>query len=60
MTASSLAPGSVSAASAAAPPPRLLERVRDRVRVLHYSIGAEQAYVDWARRFILFHAKRDP
>jgi hypothetical protein len=28
--------------------------------VLHCSIRTEQAYVDWARRFILFHGKRHP
>ena len=26
----------------------------------HYSIRTESAYVDWARRFILFHSKRHP
>lgn len=40
--------------------PRLLDRLRTRIRVLHYSIRTEQAYVDWARRFILFHGKRHP
>lgn len=40
--------------------PRLLDRVRDRIRVKHYSIRTEQAYVDWIRRFILFHDKRHP
>jgi integron integrase len=39
---------------------RLLDRVRDRVRVLHYSIRTEDAYVQWIRRFILFHGKRHP
>ena len=39
---------------------KLLDRVRDRVRVLHYSIRTEDAYVDWIRRFILFHGKRHP
>jgi hypothetical protein len=34
--------------------------VRDRVRVLHYSIRTEDAYVQWIRRFILFHGKRRP
>lgn len=34
--------------------------MRERIRVLHYSIRTEQAYVDWARRFILFHDKRHP
>ena len=41
-------------------PPRLLERVRDRIRVKHYSLRTEQAYVDWIKRFILFHGKRHP
>ncbi len=39
---------------------KLLDRVRDRVRVLHYSIRTEDAYVQWIRRFILFHGKRHP
>ena len=33
---------------------------RWRLRVKHYSIRTEQAYVDWIRRFILFHRKRHP
>lgn len=44
-------------------PPRrspFLEQVRDAIRVRHYSIRTEQAYVDWIRRYILFHAKRHP
>ncbi|RMG35712.1 MAG: hypothetical protein D6720_06565 [Gammaproteobacteria bacterium] len=40
--------------------PRLLDRVRERCRVKHYSIRTEQRYVDWIRRFILFHGKRHP
>jgi integron integrase len=40
--------------------PRLLDRMRAEIRVRHYSIRTEQAYVDWARRFILFHNKRHP
>ena len=40
--------------------PKLLDLLRQRIRVLHYSIRTEQAYVDWARRFILFHGKRHP
>ncbi len=39
---------------------KLLDRVRDRVRVLHYSIRTEGAYVQWIKRFILFHHKRHP
>ena len=41
-------------------PPRLLTRVRDRIRYKHYSIRTEQAYVDWIKRFIYFHDKRHP
>ena len=41
-------------------PPRLLEQVRSRLRVKHYSIRTERAYVDWIKRFIRFHGKRHP
>ena len=34
--------------------------MRDRVRVKHYSIRTETQYVQWIRRFILFHGKRHP
>ncbi|TAK53982.1 MAG: integron integrase [Gammaproteobacteria bacterium] len=40
--------------------PRLLDQVRDRIRVLHYSYRTEQQYSAWIRRFILFHGKRHP
>lgn len=40
--------------------PKLLDQVRCHIRTLHYSIRTEQAYVDWIRRFILFHNKRHP
>jgi integron integrase len=39
---------------------KLLHQVRWHLRVKRYSIRTEQAYVDWIRRFILFHAKRHP
>ena len=41
-------------------PPRLLDQVRERIRVKHYSIRTEEAYVDWTRRFVLWHGKRHP
>jgi len=41
-------------------PPRLLDQLRARRRVKHYSIRTEEAYVDWVRRYILFHRKRHP
>lgn len=40
--------------------PRLLDRMRAEIRLRHYSIRTEEAYVGWARRFILFHGKRHP
>lgn len=43
-----------------AAPPKLLDRVRWHLRVKHYSLRTEHAYVDWIRRFILFHRKQHP
>lgn len=40
--------------------PRLMDQVRERLRVKHYSIRTEQVYTDWIKRFILFHGKRHP
>jgi integron integrase len=42
------------------PQPRLLESLRHTIRRRHYSIRTEDAYVDWVRRFILFHGKQHP
>jgi len=39
---------------------RLLDRVRDAIRLKGYSIRTEEAYVHWIKRFILFHDKRHP
>jgi len=39
---------------------KLLDQVRDVLRLKHYSIRTEQAYVDWIKRYILFHKKRHP
>jgi len=44
----------------AQPPKKLLDRMRDILRTQHYSLRTEQAYVQWARRYILFHHKRHP
>src|SRR4249919_884427 len=40
--------------------PRLLDQVRQAIRLRHYSPRTEEAYVGWVRRFILFHGKRHP
>ena len=43
-----------------AQPPKLLDQVRERLRVKHYSIRTEQVYVYWIKRFIWFQGKRHP
>ncbi len=40
--------------------PHLLDQVREKIRLKHYSIRTEQAYVEWIKRYILFHHKRHP
>jgi len=40
--------------------PKLLEQYRERLRVKHYSLRTEDAYLHWTRRFICFHGKRHP
>jgi Phage integrase, N-terminal SAM-like domain len=40
--------------------PRFLDQLRHLLRVRHYARRTEDCYVDWARRFILFHGKRHP
>jgi len=40
--------------------PRLLDEVRRCLRLKHYSLRTEQAYVAWIRRFILASGKRHP
>lgn len=39
---------------------KLLDRVRDAVRLKNYSYRTEKAYVNWVKRYILFHKKRHP
>ncbi len=34
---------------------KLLDQVREVLRKKHYSIRTEQVYVDWIKRFVLFH-----
>ena len=40
--------------------PRLLDQVRGKIRLKHYSLRTEQAYLDWIKRFIRHHGKRHP
>jgi hypothetical protein len=40
--------------------PKLLDQVRDKIRLRQYSLRTEEAYVQWITRFILFHGKKHP
>ena len=42
------------------PAKKLLEQVSDILRIKHYSRRTEQTYIEWIRRYILFHGKRHP
>lgn len=39
---------------------KLLDQVRGKIRLKHYSIETEQAYTDWIKCFILHFGKRHP
>ncbi|MBL8307332.1 MAG: integron integrase [Rubrivivax sp.] len=40
--------------------PRLIDLLRQRIRLLHYSLRTEEAYVHWVRAFIRYHGLRHP
>jgi len=40
--------------------PKLLDRLSTEIQLRHYSPRTREAYVAWARRFIMFHGKRHP
>lgn len=40
--------------------PKLLDQVRQRIRLKHYSYRTEQSYTGWIKRFIFYHHKRHP
>ncbi len=40
--------------------PRLLDQVREEIRVRHFSLRTEEAYLHWIKRYIYFHQKRHP
>jgi integron integrase len=58
MTTTNIAPAP--AAPASRSEPKLLDRVREAVRLRHYSRRTEESYVTWIRRFIVHHGKRHP
>lgn len=40
--------------------PKLIPRLHEALRFRRYSLKTEKAYVQWVRRYILFHGKRHP
>ncbi len=43
-----------------APPRKLLDVVRATIRLKHYSYRTEQTYVDWIKRYLLYHDRKHP
>ncbi len=41
-------------------PKKLLDQLRDAIRIKHYSYSTKKTYVHWAKRYTLFHNKRHP
>jgi integrase len=41
-------------------PKKLRDQLRDAIRLKHYAYRTEETYVQWVRRFILFHDKKHP
>lgn len=41
-------------------PKKLLDQVREALRTKHYSYRTEQTYIDWIKRYIIFHKKQHP
>jgi integrase len=40
--------------------PKLLDQLRQIIRIKHYSLRTEESYVNWIKRFIFFHNKKHP
>ncbi|MCD6579902.1 phage integrase N-terminal SAM-like domain-containing protein [bacterium] len=39
---------------------RLLDQLRQVIRIKHYSLRTEESYINWIKRFIFFHNKKPP
>jgi len=46
--------------SATGKKPKLLEQLREALRVRHYSRSTEATYIHWVKRYIFFHHVRHP
>jgi len=44
--------------SSPAKPKKLLDQVRDELRLRRYSLRTEKAYTDWIKRFVKFHGMK--
>ena len=53
-------PVDCSPAAPTPPAPRLLDRMRARIRVEHYPVRTEDTYIDWIKRFVLHFGRRHP
>ena len=42
------------------PKKKLLDIVRDKIRVKHYSMSTERTYTHWIKHYIFFHNKKHP
>ena len=42
------------------PKPKLLDEIRNVIRLRHYSPRTEESYINWIRRYVLFHNKKHP
>lgn len=40
--------------------PKLLDQVRNAIRLKHYPLNTERTYVSWIKRYILYHNKQHP
>ena len=40
--------------------PKLLDQVRQVIRVKHYCLKTEESYINWIKRFTFFHHKKHP
>ena len=40
--------------------PRLLDQMREQIRLKHYSIRTERVYCEWVKRYVRFHKYKHP
>ena len=42
------------------PKKKLLDIVREKIRLKHYSLSTERTYIHWIKHYIFFHNKKHP